>query len=174
MIKEKVLSVIVGVFLGVVITLSVVGILSKDLLLGITLGSGLTMFVHERLKWYDNKNQDNHSLAVCTCVESEHLFCDEHDPRLLMTLSCNIPDEQLMTRLGLELSVKANTIRSCRENNKNSIEQATFHMLYHKWYKMQDGLGLESKGLKILVDALQKVHCDTYVQTIVQNHFLRR
>ena len=141
MIMEKLLSVIVGMCLGVAITLAAIGILSKDLLLGITLGAGLTMFLNERLKWCDNKNQDNHSLAMCTCVHSEHIFCNEHDPRLLMTLSCNIPDEQLMTRLGLELCVNPNTIRSCRENNRYSIEQATYDMLYHKWYKRQDGLG---------------------------------
>ena len=79
-----------------------------------------------------------------------------------------------MTRLGIELSVNPNTIGSCLENKKNSIEQATFDMLYQKWYKRQDGLGPESERLKILEDALRKVDCDTYIQTIIQRHFLSR
>ena len=173
------LSIIAGMCLGVVIGLTVIVSLSTDLLLGtlfgIALGIGLTMFIYERLKLYncEHRNQGFDRLAICTC-QSNQISCDEHDPRLLMTLSCNIPDEQLMTRLGLELCVNPNIIRSCRENNRNSIEQATFDMLYHKWYKLQDGLGFESTGLKTLVNALRKIQCDTYIQTVVRDHFYSR
>ena len=175
MIMERALSVIAGMCLGVVIALIVIISLSKDLLLGIlfgiSLGIGLTMFIYEHFKAFDHRNQGNGGLATCTC-QANQINCEDHDPRLLMDLSCNISEEQLMTRLGIELSVNPNTIRSCRENNRNSIEQATFDMLYHKWYKRQDGLGPESEGLKILENALRKVECDTYIQTIVQRHFL--
>ena len=176
-IMERALSVIAGLYLGVVIALTVIISLSKDLLLGtlfgIALGIGLTMFIYERFKSFDHRNQGNGGLAICT-RQTNQIHCEDHDPRLLIALSYNIQDEQLMTRLGIELSVNPNTIRSCRENNRNSIEQATFDMLYHKWYKRQDGLGPESEGLKILKNALRKVDCDTYIQTIVQRHFLSR
>ena len=178
MINEKVLSVTAGI--GLVIALTIIVSLSNNLLLGtlfgIALGIGLTMFIYERIRRYnyENRNQGYGGLVICTCVQSNQIICDEHDPKLLMTLSRNIPDEHLMTRLGLELCVNPNTIKTCRENNRNSIEQAVFHMLYHNWYKMQDGLGLESTGLKILLDALRNVNCDTYIQTIVQRDFLSR
>ena len=177
MIMERALSVIAGMCLGVVISLIVIICLSKDLLwgtlFGISLGIGLTTFYYERFKSFNQRNQGNGGIAICTC-QANQINCEDHDPRLLIALSCNIPDEQLMTRLGIELSVNPNTIRSCRENNRNSIAQATFDMLYHKWYKRQDGLGPESEGLKTLENALRKVDCDTYIQTIVQRHFLSR
>ena len=171
--SERLMYTFVGLCLGAVVMLVIVANLSKDLLLGtsigMVLGIILTMF-YEHSKRHQPSNQGD-SRAECTCVESRQICCVKHDPKLLMTLSCNIPDVQLMTRLGIKLGLNPNAIKSCWEDNRGSIEQAVFEMMYHKWYKMEDGLGLRSEGLKVLEQALKDVGCGIYINTIVQRHF---
>ena len=86
----------------------------------------------------------------------------------------NIPDEKLMVELGLELGINANVIKACLKNNSGNIELAVFDMLYHKWYHTQDGLGLNSRGLCGLKQALLEVGKVGYIETILERHFENR
>ena len=96
-------------------------------------------------------------LMSCSCKKSHQIYCQKHDTKLLLSLSENLPTYNVMLRLGIELGVNPNVIKACREDNR-SIADAVFDMLYHKWYKTQDGLGLRSQGLKELERALTAPH----------------
>ena len=76
-----------------------------------------------------------------------------------------------MRRLGIELGVNVNIIKACREDNR-SITDAVFDMLYHKWYKTQDGLGLRGKGLRELKRALAApgVRQNLLISSVINHH----
>ena len=111
-------------------------------------------------------------LSTCSCKKSRHIYCEKHDVKLLLSLSENIPTYNEMRRLGIELRVKVNVIIACREDNR-SITDAVFDMLYQKWYKEQDGLGLRSKGLKELERALAApcVRQNILISSVINHHF---
>ena len=77
-----------------------------------------------------------------------------------------------MLRLGIELGVNPNVIKASREDNR-SITDAVFDMLYHKWYKTQDGLGKRSQGLKELERALTapNVGQNILISSVINHHF---
>ena len=123
----------------------------------------------------NRRNPVNHRHhSSCTCAETQYVRCHEiHDPDLLYALSRNIPDENLMTELGLKLHVPPNHIMSCLRDNR-SINFAAFYMLYDKWYHTQDGLGLRSQGLARLKQALVEVGRANYINAIIDRHFDER
>ena len=120
-------------------------------------------------------SQGYRSLTQCTCERSGQIYCDQHDALLLLDLSENLPSELEMLKLGLTLGVNVNVIKACRLDHHNSITNAVFEMLYHKWYKTQDGLRLKSEGLKRLEKALKTptVGQNILVESVIGSHFLR-
>ena len=107
-------------------------------------------------------------LMSCSCKKSHQIYCQKHDTKLLLSLSENLPTYNVMLRLGIELGVNPNVIKACR-----SITDAVFDILYHKWYKTQDGLGKRSQGLKELERTLTAptVGQNILISSVINHHF---
>ena len=110
------------------------------------------------------------SLSRCTCDEADQIYCKLCDAKLLMELTDQIPTYEEMRRLGINLGIHPNTIKACREDYSNSIRNAVFEMLYHKWYQNQDGLRRESEGLYSMKQALVKMGKRILLETVVEKH----
>ena len=142
-------------------------------------GAAMTILIkciyQPKAKRQYNREGNGHSYLVrCTCDETARIHCEKHDPILLVKLSENLPTDEVMRNLGLTLGININVIKACRVDHSNSITDAVFEMLYHKWYKTQDGLGLRSEGLKELERALmaKRVGQKLLISTIVRQHYL--
>ena len=114
------------------------------------------------------------STPLCTCVLSRHVYCKRHDQQLLWEISKKLPNSEFMFEVGISLYIDSDTIEACRENNRSSIVQAVYEMLYQKWYKEQDGLGMKSKGLKELKRAIKNTHKAGCMERILHKHFEER
>ena len=129
-----------GFVLGAAITLLV--FVDKSLLSAVLISFGFgVVFTLLFLPYYfqpivTGQGQDQTRMCIekCTCQDQLQTSCRLCDPRKLMKLARNIPDDCLMTQLGLELGVNANLIETCKNDNKR-ITQAVYDMLYNKWYK---------------------------------------
>ncbi len=75
-----------------------------------------------------------------------------------------------MSDIGFALKIDPDVRKSCMVDNNTSIGQAVYEML-HCWYKTQDGLGKNSKGLKCLKDALVEVNKPSLVDAVILKHF---
>ena len=70
-------------------------------MVGVGVGVGLGVYIHSELRANVRCNHDEHRyLTHCTCAESQYIYCEKHDPSLLLTISANIPEGTLMTDLG--------------------------------------------------------------------------
>ena len=109
-------------------------------------------------------------LLQCTCDEDNCIYCEKCDAKLLSHLSDHVATESDMRQLGIELGIHPDVIRACGENNRNNINNAVFDMLYHRWYKTQDGLRRTSSGLKELEQAVVHAGRADLWQIIVRNY----
>ena len=132
-----------GFVLGAAITLLVFvhkSLLSADLIsfgIGVCFGVFTLLFLlyyFQLIVTGQGQGQTGMCIEKCTCQDQLQTSCMLCDPRKLMKLARNIPDDCLMTQLGLELGVNANVIETCKNDNKR-ITQAVYDMLYNKWYK---------------------------------------
>ena len=143
-------------------------LISVQTLSAFTVGMGVGAVVYSMCSSRKGQNV----LMRCSCKKSRQIYCQKHDTKLLLSLSENLPTYHEMLRLGIELEVNPNVIKACREDNR-SITDAVFDMLYHKWYKTQDGLGQRSQGLKELERALTapNVRQNILVSSVINHHF---
>ena len=163
--SENILFVIIIIVLVIIISFS----------LGMVVGALAFRSYHHSKGQGHKVNQGNRILTQCTCERSGQIYCDQHDALLMLDLSENLPSELEMLKLGLTLRINMNVIKACRVDHSNSITDAVFEMLYHKWYKTQDGLGLRSEGLKNLKRALKAptVGQNILVESVIWTHFLK-
>ncbi len=75
-----------------------------------------------------------------------------------------------MVDIAIALNIDQDVRKSYRVDNNTSIVQAVYEMLYC-WYKTQDGLGKNSKGLQRLSDTLVAVDKPNLMTTVINKHF---
>ena len=178
MLRDRFLWMTGGFVLGVAITFS--DFVDKSLLsavlsgicLSVGFGVGFALLnLHFHLVVTGQHQVQVHTpmyIEECTCQDPSQKFCGLCDPRVLMNLARKIPNPCLMTQLGLELGVNADTTETCRNNNSD-INQAAFDILYHKWYKsllIQKGSEYDWKSE--LKQALVNVGQGNLIRTIVE------
>ena len=117
----------------------------------------ITFVLVVALLFMERKDFDVINVLACTCRRYGGVTCVYHDIRLLRNLSRKISSQELLFDLGLELRIASYTIETCIENNKGSINQAAFDMVYKFWYGTQDGLGPNSRGRRLLQEALNNI-----------------
>ena len=122
--------------------------LIQFILTAVTFGLVVALLLMER------KGFGDINLLDCTCHRDGGVTCGYHDTRLLRNLSKKISSPELLFDLGLELRIPRYSIETYIENNKGSINQAAFDVVHKVWYEKQDGLGPNSRGRRILQQAL--------------------
>ena len=114
-------------------------------------------------------------LVSCSCKHNNLTSCKYHDPLLLRQLSDIFPSYDDMVRLGLYLGIKKSVIQQCMESKHNhTLSGAVYDMLCHKWFSRQDGLGLNSKGLNLLSQAMNSAGLRQILRDILEDHFQER
>lgn len=121
-----------------------------------------------------NMNEHKEALTKCTCVETNDVWCSYHDQPLLLLLAKALPSYELMYEIGIRLHVDSDTIDACKEDNRGSVVQAVYQMLYQKWYKNKDGVGRNSNGLKELKQALKDIKKSQLIMKVIQRQLNER
>ena len=102
--------------------------LIQFILIAVTSGLVVALLLLERKDFGDINLLDR----MC---HREGVTCGYHDRRLLRNLRKKISSPELLFDLSLELRIPRYSIETCIENNKGSINQATFDVVHKVWYE---------------------------------------